>query len=71
MNLIQRFVASVNNLLDTAEQASRSEAAAVYVSMSLVTLAVSATAVLMLIAGVHLASTFLLPGSAFVAPCLA
>lgn len=69
MNLIQRFVRFFNELLDTAEKASRGEAAAVYISMSLVALVVTVTAVLMLILGVHLASSAFMVEAALVAPC--
>lgn len=69
MNPIQRFFRFVNELLDSAEQAKSGEAAAVYFSMALVALCVTAVAVLMLIIGVHLASALLINGTAFVAPC--
>ena len=69
MNPIQRFFQFINELLDTAEQAKRGEAAAVYASMAMVALCTTAIAVLILIVGVHLASSLLISGTALVAPC--
>lgn len=69
MNLIQRFSSVINALLDSAEQANRGQAAAIYASMAMLALFTTVVAVLMLIVGVHLASMFLVSGSAFIGPC--
>ena len=58
MNLVQRFICFFSALLDDAEKAKRGEAAVIYASMAMLALFTTGIAVLMLIAGVHLASMF-------------
>lgn len=69
MNPIKRFFQFINELLDSAEQAKRGEAAAVYVSMAMVALCTTAIAILMLIVGASLASSLLINEAALIALC--